>query len=57
MKTSSEIQNALEFVEHCRPIRPQHSFLEYVDQLNEKLNDLKDAMANAEQTTITEHDE
>jgi len=42
-------QQALEYVERHRDVRPQQSFLGCIDQLNEKLQELKEAMSNAEE--------
>lgn len=49
-------QEALEYVEKHRDVRPQQSFVAHVDQLNEKLQELKEAMSSANHTSKT-HDE
>lgn len=38
-------------MEEHRAVRPQQSFLASIDQLNEKLQERKDAMSSAEQTS------
>lgn len=45
------LQEALDYVERHRSVRPQQSFVACIDQMNEKLRSLKDAMSNANQTT------
>ncbi|CAF4336014.1 unnamed protein product, partial [Rotaria magnacalcarata] len=50
MRMSS--QQALKYVEEHRPIRPQQSFIACIDNLNEKLQELKEAMSNANQISI-----
>ncbi|CAF5220501.1 unnamed protein product, partial [Rotaria magnacalcarata] len=42
----------LKYVEEHRPIRPQQSFIACIDNLNEKLQELKEAMSNANQISI-----
>jgi hypothetical protein len=41
----------LKYVEEHRAVRPQQSFIECIDQLNDKLQELKEAMSSAEQTS------
>ncbi|CAF3415227.1 unnamed protein product [Rotaria socialis] len=50
MRMSS--QQALKYVEKHRPIRPQQSFIACIDNLNEKLQELKEAMSNVNQISI-----
>ncbi|CAF1266757.1 unnamed protein product [Adineta ricciae] len=49
-------KEALEYVEKHRDVRPQQSFIGHVDQLNEKLQELKEAMSSANHTSKN-HDE
>lgn len=48
-------QQALTYVEQHRDVRPQQSFLSCIDQLNEKLQELKEAMASANQISNEEN--
>ncbi|CAF1108289.1 unnamed protein product [Adineta ricciae] len=49
-------KEALEYVEKHRDVRPQQSFVAHVDQLNEKLQELKEAMSSANHASKN-HDE
>ncbi len=51
------VQQALKYVEEHRAVRPQQSFIACIDQLNEKLQDLKEAMSNANQTSATDDEQ
>ncbi|CAF1239582.1 unnamed protein product [Rotaria sordida] len=55
MRMSS--QQALKYVEEHRPIRPQQSFIASIDKLNEKLQELKEAMSTANQTSVTDDEQ
>ncbi len=44
-------------MEEHRAIRPQQSFVVCIDQLNEKLHELKEAMSNANQTSVIDDEQ
>jgi hypothetical protein len=47
----------LAYVKEHRDVRPQQSFIACIDQLNEKLQDLKEAMSSAEQTSAIDDEQ
>ncbi len=47
----------MKYVEEHRDVRPQQSFVACIDQLNEKLQELKEAMSSANQTSTTDDSE
>jgi len=47
----------LKYVEEHRAVRPQQSFIGCIDQLNEKLHELKEAMSTDNQTSITDDEQ
>jgi hypothetical protein len=47
----------LSYVQEHRAVRPQQSFIACIDQLNDKLQDLKEAMSSAEQTSATDDEQ
>ncbi|UJR29216.1 hypothetical protein I4U23_010430 [Adineta vaga] len=55
MRMSSK--EALKYVEKHRDVRPQQSFVVHIDQLNEKLQELKEAMSSANQTSTNDNEE
>jgi hypothetical protein len=47
----------LTYVKAHRDVRPQQSFIGCIDQLNEKLQELKEAIASADQTSATDEEQ
>jgi len=47
----------LKYVEEHRAVRLQQSFVACIDQLNEKLQELKEAMSTADQTSVTDNEQ
>ena len=47
----------MKYVEEHRDVRPQQSSLACIDQLNEKLQELKDAMSVADQPLANDAEE
>ena len=47
----------MKYVEEHRDVRPQQSNLAYIDQMKEKLQELKDAMSTADQTSKNEDEQ